>query len=108
MKLRKILNEIKLVSMIPLEKGKMYDIKHWLSEDEWDVVEDFAGKDISGGYEPCEGTVDGEEGWYWMLGLKYKGIQDNKYIFYDTYIREDTGFDITNITKKDIRPGKKI
>lgn len=96
-KLKQLYNEIKLVSMIPLEKGKMYDVKVW-----WDGG-------IEGGsdyYEPCEGTIDGEEGWYWMLMLIYSGIQNNQYIFYDIYVSEDIGFDMIDITKKDIRPNK--
>lgn len=100
-KLHSILNEIKLIPILKLEPGKLYDVKTWWTNDEWD---NFSGEDW---YEPYGDTIRGEEGWYWMLGLKYKGKTDKEYIFYDTCVGEDINFDIIDLSKNDIRPNKK-
>lgn len=77
--LKKILNEIKIVSGNPtMEQGKIYDLRMWYA---FDSPEDV----YTSMYDVYPGTIRGKEGWYWSKGWKFLGWEnDNTYRFEDT------------------------
>jgi len=73
-KLKKILDEIRIVPKFNLVKGKKYDILMWYAPE----------GNYGEAWEPAEGTVGGEEGEYWSLGWEYIGLDSNQqHIFQD-------------------------
>ena len=78
MKRIKLFEDFTINEFLAPKVGQSYDVKVWFAPDPPSEPVDPEY------YEPFEGTVDGEEGWYWAKGLKFIRKEGENFVLGDT------------------------